>query len=527
MKFLRREVLWLACCCSIWAGLHGAFAPRAAAQSRLSSEIEAVINAPRYKHSHWGILVVDAESGETLYEQDADKLFAPASVTKLFSVAAALDALGSDFRFETPVYRRGEVDASGVLQGDLILVASGDLSLGGRTTEAGQIAFVDNDHTYANGSDKGALTPVDPLSGLNDLARQVQAAGIKRVRGDVLIDDRLFEKGSGTGSGPQRLTPIMINDNLVDFTITAAEPGQPARLDWRPRSAALQVDGRIETVADKDPISITIRAYSDRRVVVSGRIPAGRPPLVRVYEVEDANSWARALFIEALERAGVTVDASLLADHPAEARLPGAADYAQLARVARHVSPPFSESARLILKVSHNLQASTLPLLVAAKSGKRTLAEGLRLQHDFLARHGVDVETISFGGGAGGSIADSVTPRATVQLLLAMRQRPDFEIYRAALPVLRVDGTLSEAVPPESPAKGKVYAKTGTFFWENTMNGRYLLTSKALAGYMKTSRNRELAFAMFVNRAHIDKAQDTAVAGKTLGQLCELIYAAQ
>lgn len=507
---------WLVCawCCA------------AQAQSRLSSEIEAVIQAPQYKHAHWGILVVDVESGETLYEQDADKLFAPASVTKLYSVAAALDALGADFRFETPVYRRGDVDDAGVLRGDLILVASGDLSFGGRTTQTGQIAFVDNDHTYANGSDRGGLTGPDPLAGLNDLARQVAASGIKRVRGDVLIDDRLFEKNSGTGSGPQRLTPIMINDNLVDITITPAQPGQPARVAWRPQSLALAVDSRVETVAKDEPISITLRAHGAHRLAVSGRIPAERNPLLRVYEVEDAAAWGRALFIEALDRAGVSVDASVLADHPPESRLPGRSEYAGLARVGLHVSPPFSESARLILKVSHNLQASTLPLLVATRSGKRTLAEGLRLQHDFLARAGVDVDTISFGGGAGGSIADSVTPRATVQLLLAMRKRPDFEVYRAGLPVLRVDGTLAEAVPPDSAAKGKVFAKTGTFFWENTMNGRFLLTSKALAGYLTTSRNRELAFALFVNRVHIDKAQDTAVAGKTLGHLCELIHAA-
>ena len=82
-----------------------------AAGERLETEIGAVIEAPEFQPAHWGILVVDLAGGQTVYELNADRLFAPASVTKLFSTAAALDALGADYRFETPVYRRGEVDA--------------------------------------------------------------------------------------------------------------------------------------------------------------------------------------------------------------------------------------------------------------------------------------------------------------------------------------------------------------------------------------------------------------------------------
>jgi D-alanyl-D-alanine carboxypeptidase/D-alanyl-D-alanine-endopeptidase (penicillin-binding protein 4) len=490
---------------------------------RLESELGAVIGAPEYKQAHWGILVVDLAGGEIVYELNADRLFAPASVTKLYSTAAALDTLGADFRFETPIYHRGEIDGEGQLKGDLVLVASGDLSLGGRTSADGKIAFTNSDHTYANGNDKGELTAPDPLAGLDALARQVAQAGIKRVRGEVLVDDRLFEKEFGTGSGPRRLTPIMVNDNLIDIVITPGEPGKPATVTSRPPTAMVQVDARVETVAAGGEISTTIRGGSGHNLIVSGKIPAGHKPLVRVYEVADAAAFARGLLIEALGRAGVAVDASPLADQPA-ASLPSREEVAKLPRVGVFTSPPFSESARLILKVSHNLDASTLPLLLAARNGKRTLEDGLRLQHDFLARLGIDVETISFGGGAGGSSADYVTPRATVQLLRAMHARPDGALYRAALPVLGDDGTLHDAVPSESPARGKVQAKTGTYFWDNVMNKRVLLTSKALAGYMTTAANRELAFALFVNHVHLEKAADTTRVGKTLGRLCEVIY---
>src|SRR5262249_7078227 len=153
--------------------------------------------------------------------------------------------------------------------------------------------------------------------------------------------------------------------------------------------------------------------------------------------------------------------------------------YAKLGRVAVFRSAPFSEVAKVTLKVSHNLYASTMPLLVAAKHGKRSLADGLKLQRKFLAEQGVDVSTISFGGGAGGAGADQVTPRAVVQLLRALEKRPDYKAFEAALPVLGVDGTLVD-VGRKSPARGAVRAKTGTYYWYDVLNGRYLLTSKSL-----------------------------------------------
>lgn len=493
------------------------------AADKLKENIEAQLALPHFKHAHWGLLFVDLDSGEKLFEHNADKLFAPASTTKLYSVATALAAFGADHRFQTPVHRRGKLDDAGVLSGDLILVASGDPTLGGRTSDKGEIVFADSDHTYANWAPEAELTSPDPLAGLNRLAKDVAAAGIRRVRGDVLIDDRLFEKSEGSGSGPGRLTPIMVNDNVLDFTIAPTEPGQLAKVTWRPESSAYRVDVKLETVAADGPTETWIHDLGQGRLQVSGTIPAGKKPLIRIYEVASAASFARSLFIEALGRAGVSVDASPLGDHPSDS-LPEKQDYSGLPVVATLVSPPFLENARLILKVSHNLHASTLPLLVAAQNGERTLPAGLRRQHDFLAKSGVDVETISFGGGAGGSRADYVTPRATVQLLERLTTHKDYSAFRRALPILGVDGTLAKSVGPDSPARGKVFAKTGTLTWENVMNGRTLLTSKALAGYMTTAQGRNLAFAMFVNNVHLQGDLNAPRIGRDLGKLCEIVY---
>ena len=285
----------------------------------------------------------------------------------------------------------------------------------------------------------------------------------------------------------------------------------------------MRVETHIETGAKKSPLEVTIRDYGAGRISISGKIPAEHKPVVRVMEVTDATSHARALFIEELQRAGIVVGASLLVDQ-SNNKLPVRDETLKLPVIAKHTSPPFSENAKLILKVSHNLHASTLPLLLAAKHGERTLSEGLKRQGQFLESAGVDVPTISFGGGAGGARADYVTPRATVQLLRHMASRPDFAAYRAGLPRLGIDGTLARSVAGDSSAKDKVFAKTGTLFWDNPLNGSSLLTSKALAGYLDRQNGDTWAFALFVNNAPLRDGMTTTTVGKDLGRIAELLY---
>jgi D-alanyl-D-alanine carboxypeptidase/D-alanyl-D-alanine-endopeptidase (penicillin-binding protein 4) len=358
---------------------------------------------------------------------------------------------------------------------------------------------------------------------LQQIARQI-AAKVTTIDGDLLVDDRLFDRAESTGSGPGRLTPIVVNDNLLDFLVTPGEEGKPAAVDHRPRSIAITVDARIDTVeTDKKP-AITISTPAPGRFVVRGQIPAGHKPLVRVREIEDPAAHARTLLLEALAQQGVKTRLSPLSVHAAD-RLPSREVVAKLPVVTELVSPPFSENMKLIMKVSHNLHASTLPLLVAAQAGKRTLEHGLRLEAEHLKKLQVPVESISFGGGAGGARSDLVTPQAAVCLLRHMATRSDFSAYQRALPILGVDGTLAASVGKESPARGKFAAKTGTYTLKNGLTGGDLLTSKALAGYGQTAKGRKVAFAFFVNHVHIPEEGSTKV-GRDLGKLCELVYQA-
>jgi D-alanyl-D-alanine carboxypeptidase/D-alanyl-D-alanine-endopeptidase (penicillin-binding protein 4) len=279
----------------------------------------------------------------------------------------------------------------------------------------------------------------------------------------------------------------------------------------------------VQTV-EKGEARISITSAGRHKLVIRGSIAVGAKPVVRTHEVDDPAAFARALLIEALRRSGIDVAASPLSGNSA-AGLPERSAYAELTKVAQLQSPPFSESAKLILKVSHNLHASAIPLWIAVKNGKRTLADGLKAEGEFFQRCGIERRWVSFGGAAGGARADHVTPRATVQLLRQMAGRKDFAGYKEALPVLGVDGTLSKAVEPTSPARGKAFAKTGTLVWDNLLDETELLTSKALAGYLTTSSGRELSFAMFVILLPVGKDEGGARGvGRVLGELCEVVY---
>jgi D-alanyl-D-alanine carboxypeptidase/D-alanyl-D-alanine-endopeptidase (penicillin-binding protein 4) len=260
------------------------------------------------------------------------------------------------------------------------------------------------------------------------------------------------------------------------------------------------------------------------RVHLRGQIPVNGSGLLVNHAVEDPAAFARSLFIDALRGEGVAVDVSPLGT--AHALLPEWDSYARDKPLAVFTSPPLAEAIKVTLKVSHNLYASTLPLLLAARHHKRTLAEGLRLQREVLSTLGVDVDSVSFGGGAGGNNADSVTPRAAVQVLrgMAAKQPDAYPAYLAALPRLGVDGTLADAVPKDSPARDKVQAKTGTLTWQDLLNDRPLLRSKALAGVLTNAKGKPYTFALYVNDVPLPRDGSSRREGKQLGKVCEVLY---
>ena len=500
-------------------GAAGASLPQAATEP-LPPGIQAIMDGTRYRTGRWGLYVADRANGQALHELNPDAMVLAASTTKLYSTAAALDAYGADYRFETPIYRRGALDAAGVLQGDLILVASGDLTMGGRDTPEGRIAFTALDHAEANFLPGATLTPQDPLAGLDELARQVAAAGIRQVSGDVLIDARLFPQ---TPKDDYVLSPIMINDNLIDLTLTPGGVDQPAGVDWRPQTAAYQVRSELRTVEAGGALEVTMTAPQPGVILVQGQLPADQGTLLRTYQVADPPAFARTLLIEALGRQGVAVAASPTGPNPT-AQLPPSGSYTTADRVALLRSLPFAENIRLINKVSMNRQADTLVYLLAVKNGKMAFDDGMEEIAAFLRRAGLDPALVSLSDGRGNEYTDLFSPRTVSQLLRYMATRPDFAVYYDAQPVFGVDGTETNTVPPSSPVRGKAAAKSGTTVAGDAMNGRLVLMVRGSAGYLTARSGRELVYGLYITNVPMSGIEDVFTIIGDFGTIVEALY---
>jgi len=466
------------------------------------------------------MVVMDATTGETLVALRPDALSFTGSVRKLYSVGSALNTIGADHRFETPVYRNGTLDASGKLTGDLILKASGDLTFGGRQKPDGTIDFTDFDHNEARAFDGAILTPEDPLTAVNQLAQQVRAAGITSVSGDVIVDDRLFD-AFRVPNGNVLISPILINENVIDVTLAPTGTGQPGQLDWRPRTSAMTMQGTTLTTAanseadivtsgdalDEGPLGClaapgchgTISGAAS--LAATATIPLGyTSPLVgnALYvsnlRVEDPPSFARTAFIDALARAGVTVSAAAVQPND-RSRLPSAQSYSGATQVANFTSLPYSEIAKLILKVSLNTGANLSLMYHGLTQGAQTVDAALVAERQYLTGTlGIDGAGFDFPTNGSGSPDSRASARTTANLLTVMSRLPIYPLYRDALSILGVDGSLA-AIGRDVVGKEHIRVKSGA----TVTNGQ--MVAMNMAGYMDAKSGRRLAYALFVNNA--------------------------
>ena len=132
-----------------------------------------------------------------------------------------------------------------------MLVASGDLLLGGRVLPDGTLALPERDHTY-DMSPGAVPVSADPLRSIHDLVEQIAAHGIRQVEGHVLVDASLFReaKGEAGGTGQVVISPIMINDNLVDVVVRpASRVGEAGNVYVAPETAYVKIINKTRTTA--------------------------------------------------------------------------------------------------------------------------------------------------------------------------------------------------------------------------------------------------------------------------------------
>jgi D-alanyl-D-alanine carboxypeptidase/D-alanyl-D-alanine-endopeptidase (penicillin-binding protein 4) len=492
--------------------------------AKMAHDVAAIVGRPALRASQFGMAFYDLDTGRIVYQRDADKYFVAASTTKVLTESTTLSLLGPNYRFTTPVYRDGTLDASGVLHGDVVLRAAGDPNLSNRIQPDGTLAFENEDHAYGGSPDTKAV-PGDPLAVLRDLARQVAAHGVKAVTGSAIVDDSLFPDTTQELGTNTNVAPIAVNDNVVDVTISpAAKPGDPVHVSVSPVTPYVQfvntaVTGAARSTNTIDMPTDVADTAGNRRVTITGSLPLDSKPILYAYPVPSARRFAEVAFTQALSDAGVRVEQQPAQTAPDAKTLATAYTSANL--IASHVSPPLSEDVKVTLKVSDNLHAAMMPYLWGALVAHDTTdpqAAGFKLENAFLKRAGFNpLEFVQDDGeGANAFFA----PALYVRFLAYVWRQPYFaDIYRG-LPIMGVDGTLFN-IQTRAPGAGKVHAKTGTNGTGDLLNGnRLFLTGKGLLGYMTTRRGRHLAFCIYLNNIGAAPSQDiTNTAGQIVGEI--------
>ena len=485
------------------------------AQPAPHARIRAVMERPEFAHAHWGLEVVDVASGRILMSHNGDRLFVPGSTTKVVTMATALQTLGPDHRFRTRVYRTGPV-RDGIVQGDLVLVASGDPNLSDRVRDGARYAFVDMDHSYG-----GMPLAGDPLATLRAMARAVKAHGITGVTGQVIVDASLFPEGARELGTRVVLSPMVVNDNLIDVVVTPGRrAGDPVTVTVSPQTSLLTVHATLTTADSGRPPVVRMEEDStnaDHHVLtITGSVPVG-PALNPRWPVPAPSRFGEIAFAEALTAEGVAAIPRLAARRVDPRAL--AARYDDSLLVAEHVSLPLIREATVLLKTSQNLHASNFPLLLGALGGPGR--SGFDIARAWLRSEGLDLDGAVQGDGAGGDAYFS--PHFMTQLLTRLWTKPWAQDFKDALPVLGRDGTLAQ-IQVTSPGAGHVHAKTGTFASVDPLNQRTLVHGKGLAGYFTSRGGREIALAIYVNNVAVAQGDPALVAGQALGEIASIAW---
>ena len=480
-----------------------AFAQTAAPKTvaELQTRISQILAKPELTPALVGMKVVSLDTGRVIFEENGEKLLRPASNMKIYTVAAALDRLSPDYRFSTSVYAAARPDAAGVIRGDLRIYGRGDPSIAAR---------------FNNG---------DYFKAMDELATRIVAAGVKRVEGDLVGDETYFV-GPKYGSGWEwedltwyygaEVTPLTVNDNALDlFVKPGTAVGQPAVITTGPPDPLLTIVNRVTTSPKGARRELSIhRGLNENTITISGSIPLedrgytgaigiSHPALLFVYLLRNSLA-AKGVVITGKSR--VTGEVAV----PPLLSVSSVSSVAQQ-EIAVLQSPPLSVIAALTLKPSQNLYTELilrtlgkLPPVPAATPSpsatpnaspaptpsifqKTSESLGLDVVRSFLRTVGLRPESLVLDDGSGLSRSDMITADSTVQLLQFMDKHRHAAVFRDALPIAGVDGTLRNRMRG-TPAENNVRAKTGS-----------LSSANSLAGYVTTAGGERLAFAIMVN----------------------------
>jgi len=441
---------------------------------KFTTRAAAILSAEQPAKGEWGVLIVEAKTGQVLFEQNADRYFVPASNMKLLTTALALAMLGPDYRFRTTLEAQTGASSDGKINGPLYFVGRGDPNLSNR-----KFPF-DTKEEFDGPPEKTVIELVD----------QLVAAGVKEIGGDIVgddsyfprerypdgweIDDMVWEYGAAVSA-------IIINDNTVALTLTPSDvPGEPVRAEIAPATPDFIVTNLVTTSAASLKSDLTLkREPGSNTVTVSGTLPAQSKPRKLVLAVQEPAIHAAAMLKRLLEERGVKVDGV--------ARAQSTSLDAKTAQerivLASHNSVPLAEAVRLVNKISQNLHTESLlrtsarQICLQTKSDAEpkdcsalTTEDYAAIAAKFYADAGIAAGDVVQTDGSGLSRHDLVTPRAFVALLQYAAKQSWFPAFYDSLPVAGLDGTLEDRLK-NSSATMRIHAKSGSVEHVRTRSG--------------------------------------------------------
>lgn len=410
----------------------------------LSNKIDEIIEKSEFANARWGVFVVSLKDGRVLVAKDARKLFNPASIQKVLTSIVALDKLGADFRWKTYLFSQNNIDADGTLNGDLTLYGEG--------------------------------APDFDENGLESLAAQIQAKGLKRVTGNIVGDESFF-KGDDLGDG-WTWNDLQWHYGAEAAALTFKEnQGAIYMRDGKPTASNdfIQVSGGLKPVQNGETKAFGIkRGLDDNNFYVWGN---GDEAYGRI-AVHNAPLWAAKELKKLLEKKGIVIEGDTRnSDWKSDNKL----NIETANELASVESAALAEIVQKMNKRSINLYGELILRTLGKKFGSEAPDENKQLQQvrgddsagasvikKWLAQNNVATEEIQIHDGSGLSRLDFVTPEAFARALIYAAQAKFADVFKNSLPIAGIDGTLGGRL---WKVKGRVLAKTGSITYVNSLTG--------------------------------------------------------
>jgi serine-type D-Ala-D-Ala carboxypeptidase/endopeptidase (penicillin-binding protein 4) len=415
-----------------------------------------------------------------VFENDSEKYFMPASNQKNFTVAAALERLGPDFKFVTSVYADALPDANGIVRGDLRIFGRGDVSI--------STAFFTS----------AANDPNAYFKGIDRLVDAIAATGVRRIEGSIVGDESYFrgfhipdtwEWDDLQWYYGAEMSALPINDNAVDLRVRPGVPGGPCNVTISPPSTSFQVVNTCTTTGSSVKRNLNVHKKIDRNVLeISGSMPTGDDGFNRPIAITRPAELFVSTLKQRLDARGITVTGG---SRLWPANIPSPTSQIEIAKLE---SPPLSLIAAKTMKPSQNMYTETLLWTLGEQIGRTTTSSqtsaelGLGVLRNFIRQVGIPEDGIVPYDGSGLSRHNLITPAAVVTLYDFMaKQSRSPQAWRDSLTIGGIDGTLRnrfKGTRAENNARGK----TGT-----------IDQVSALSGYVTTAGGEELIFSIVVN----------------------------